>query len=425
MKWCCALFGALLSVLSFGDRTVYASGAPAFVLDTAVQNPAAPLVFRLGFISGNTSGASQRWTATPFHVAYTDTINAIEVAWTYGTTTAANYGYRIYKADGSGGAPGTTVVSGTGTIASLTYRRHEYPNGFEADNYARIGISTTVLTPGDYWITFYGTDGELVWYAGAPGGLNKGHNYRRTTSSSSYAQYTIAANDTRLPNYGLGGMYDTVYPTAGPNPNDLYQTAFSIIGTGAGGTELKGTISETGWAMLPTYALSDGTPQVFELRLVDPSNGKDASVHSFSVDATGKFNLGNVTSGTYNIIIRSVSSYVGKFGIYTTSGTAVSEQSIYQALGMPFLGVQLNGVSVSGASVDLGVIDLFAGDVNLDGAIDLTDLNSELVNFDLNSTVAPVPDGFLSLYDLNGDRKVDLFDLNACMTSFGLTGPHR
>lgn len=411
---------------AFADRVVYSSGSPAFVLDTAAStDPANPAVRRLTYSSGRTNSTNtERWTATPFHIAYTDTVNALEIPYAVGSTAPSNYGFRIYKADGALGGPGTQVTSGSGSMSTLAPVRYVYPNGYQVDNFVRVTFPAAVLTPGDYWFTFYGTGGEIILYGGAPGGLGRNHLWRRTTPASSWQQYSLATNDTRMPNYGQAGLFDATYPVAGPNPNDLYQIAFRLLNVGGTGTLITGQVQGDVTTLPVPALLSDGTPQVYELRLLD-AGGSDAMVFSFATVADGTFSVGPVLAGTYTITLRAGCAYVGRYGLYNPDGSVISQQTTYQGLGVPWLGMTWPSAAVSGASFGLGFVGLSSGDTNLDGVIDVFDLNNVLVVFGADATVAPMPPGFLSLFDLNGDRRVDVFDFNAVLSNFGKSGPHR
>lgn len=408
------------------DRVVYSTGAPTPALDATTVNPQNPTLLRFGFISGKqTQGGNypERWTAGAFHLANADTVNAFEVAYYAGSPTPTDYRWRIYRADGPGGAPGTVIASGNGTLSSLYPRRHIFANGFVADSYVRVPITAVTLSAGDYWFTFYSLVGEIVWYAGAPGGPKLPYNYRRTTSGSSWTAESISPDDTRMPNFGPGGLYSTVYPAAGPHPNDLYQPYFTLLNVGGGGTTLTGTIALSGWSLGASKALSDGKPQVYELRLLDPATGKICNVFTFPVNANGGFSVGPVQPGVYDMVLKPVSYIVGRFGIYGAADAVVSEQSQAHGFGVPFLGVRMDGVSVAGPSQALGTFVLIAGDSDLSGSVDISDLNRALVTFGLSATTAPVSEDLRYFDDFDASRTTDLYDLNTVLTNFGSSGP--
>lgn len=101
-----------------------------------------------------------------------------------------------------------------------------------------------------------------------------------------------------------------------------------------------------------------------------------------SVDSTGKYEI-EVGQGTYSVVL-------GKAGyLYKT----------------------YDGVEVASENVDLGAITLLGGDFSGDSVIDITDLQSALVQFGEN----------VEAIDLNNDGIIDITELQTVIINFGKT----
>jgi hypothetical protein len=234
----------------------------------------------------------------------------------------------------------------------------------------------------------------------------------------------LPTNDTDIPNYGPQGLYDPAYPVGGPNPNDPYQCAFSLLNVGGNGTMLTGTLQKQNWSLGPDLSLRDGSPNVYELRLIDPATSEIVNSLTFTVGADASFSVGPVHAGTYNIWLRALSSYVSKFGLYQPNGEVISEQTEFSGFGEPFLGIALSNVAVSGTSTSLGDTELPCGDTDLSAGVTLTDLGWVLLRFGTDVTTAPVSEDFRYCGDTTGDGRCTLTDIGMVLLNFASFGPH-
>lgn len=482
-----ASMGSVL-ILAFAgadEHVVASSGTPQHVLlnDEDRENPTqVPATLHSGYVDGDLV-----WTAFQFWLSKSTTISRVAVYCAPSDDSgdpidigSLVVGVRIY-AD-TNAAPGQLLATREELSASGVPGDEPACTGSSLGTAASLGRlafdlgEDVTLGPGSYWATIYGMEGQdstqydLRLIGGAPGGSTNEYALQSSNSGTLWSAWTTG--QWIMPSF-REDLFGASRNAAEMPAKSIYRAGYEIYGHNSAGAEetgssIDGVLGIANWCDGHTFDYYDEPfceayqyyPASFPVSAPWQLNASYLNVDLYLFAGTGNnehpqiictldlrllgthgpahFTTLGLQPGTYRLEVHERPYTVWRWGCID-NGPPPREvhQTNFTGFGHSFLSVNLGAVTIADdTAISLGVVDVGNGDTNIDGIVNLFDLNMILATYgcrmfndpECNCNCVDNPPDWECYFmnnDTNYDGIIDMFDVNTVLANWGLQGPSR